>query len=65
MSIEIIYSKRNITKYNYEDNLKHYRSTYKEDRQRLIIILNKTGKLKESEKILICEYFNAKKIIKE
>ena len=34
-------SKRSITKYNYEDNLKYYRIIYKEYRQRLIDILNK------------------------
>ena len=32
------FSKRSITKYNYEDNLEHYRNTYNEDRQRLIDI---------------------------
>ena len=37
------FSKRSIAKYNDEDNLKHYRNTYKEDRQRLIDILNKKG----------------------
>ena len=35
------FSKKSITKYNYEDNLKHYINTYKEDRQRLIDVLNK------------------------
>ena len=35
------YSKRNIRKYNYEDNLTHYRYTYKEDKHKLINVLNK------------------------
>ena len=35
------FSKSSITKYNYEDNLKHYRSIYTEDRQKIIDILNK------------------------
>ena len=54
------FSKRSITKYNYEENLQHYRNTYKEYRQRLINILNKKGTLKESENILKCEYINTK-----
>ena len=57
--------KRSITKYKYENHLKQYRNTYKEDKQRLIDIYNTKGELKESENILKCEYINAKKIIKE
>ena len=65
MNIGITFLKKIITKYNYEDNLKHYRNTYKEGGQRLIDILNKKGELTENENILKCEYINAKKILRE
>ena len=61
------FSKKSITKYNYDSNLKYYINIYNENRNKLedAIIKEENNKLNESKQNLINKYFGAKKILKQ
>ena len=59
------FSNKNTTKYNYEDNLKHYVNVYKQNRNRweYVILKNENNnKLNKLEQRLVNKYYSAKNI---